>query len=802
MSKKIVFFTVLASTLCGMLYMTAYAAPTGNTLDTFKVVGTSTITPRNASDTFQIPSLKSVTCVGTNASGTFGTGTCPGGGGGSSSTLATSSPISGVAYFKDGNTLSGTSSYVSSVNGATGTVVVSAGVSTSTANNWIANQILNGGAQISNMFYIPAAFTSSTCANSSTVVDLLGCAQAIYDSRVGVASSVIIIAPVGNFPASSTLNGYDAGTKLGFWGQGDGTQITWTGAQNKTIITINDALSSSSVNHRQNTALANFYLKCSNATTTNPTVGVLLGGSNGAANTVATGLTLDGCGNNYKTASNTYFVTLEHSVVKGGGRNIYISQAANAGEGITFDDVKQLDCGNASATGCFYIDDFATTKLTFSGSNDNAYIYIGQGDLNVTINGTLENSNTNIPAGPMIYATSSAQTNVHLPDTTFINDRGNLGSFIMAGANINAAGAVAYRSNNASTTTSFISTLPGSYSITGFGFANQNSAVLAFFNSDTNCLNAQFDADSNGAYSFCIYQDGSNITHFINGNSDQGNLDNNGVWSFKSIVASTTLSVTQTSTLKGNVSTSIASALINSNAAGILTAYAGSSCTNQGVSAISATGTVTCTTFATSTGSGGGGGGNLYVTPTSTTLANNLTKFQTAGSSTISATTSIYSLPNGDVQIGTTTDNGAVNIVNSSGVPLFRGSTSTIATSSVSLRVLNNSSTAGTLYSGFEVLGDGHLNATGTLPVVSSCGTSPAITGSDVGGTVTVGSVSATSCTVTFQIPYEATPSCLISSESSLTTAPSYTISTTALVVSDVGSLVGVKFHYFCHLNL
>lgn len=210
---------------------------------------------------------------------------------------------------------------------------------------------------------------------------------------------------------------------------------------------------------------------------------------------------------------------------------------------------------------------------------------------------------------------------------------------------------------------------------------------------------------------------------------------------------------------------------------------------------------ILCTT-ATCTG-GGSGSGNLFVSPTSTTIGNNLIKFQTSGSSTVAQTSSLYSFADGNLSVNTSTEKGAVNIVNlTTGIPIFQASTSTLATSSVSLGVLGASSTASSNFSVFQILGDGHVNSTGTVPVLSSCGTSPTIVGSDAWGTVTVGSVTATSCTITFQIPYEATPSVIISSETSLTSQPSYTISTTALTITDVGSLVGDKIHYFVGLNL
>jgi len=95
----------------------------------------------------------------------------------------------------------------------------------------------------------------------------------------------------------------------------------------------------------------------------------------------------------------------------------------------------------------------------------------------------------------------------------------------------------------------------------------------------------------------------------------------------------------------------------------------------------------------------------------------------------------------------------------------------------------------------------GHVNlGSVTVPTVSSCGDTPATaTGSnDMGGVITEGTV-ATGCTITFSVAYTNIPACTVSSEVGLVF--SYAVSTSAIVVTNVGALSSTKIHYTCKSN-
>ncbi len=92
----------------------------------------------------------------------------------------------------------------------------------------------------------------------------------------------------------------------------------------------------------------------------------------------------------------------------------------------------------------------------------------------------------------------------------------------------------------------------------------------------------------------------------------------------------------------------------------------------------------------------------------------------------------------------------------------------------------------------------GHLITSGPAPTLSSCGTTPSVTGNDRTAIVTVGSVSATGCTITFAKPYASAPSCVVTNQSmSVVNAMTYTVSATAITVSQTG-LTEAILNYNC----
>jgi len=97
---------------------------------------------------------------------------------------------------------------------------------------------------------------------------------------------------------------------------------------------------------------------------------------------------------------------------------------------------------------------------------------------------------------------------------------------------------------------------------------------------------------------------------------------------------------------------------------------------------------------------------------------------------------------------------------------------------------------------------DGHVEAAGTDPTLSSCGTSPSIIGSDTAGVVTLGTANPTACTVTFATAYTTNaPACVVTHQINIA-VPLYfsAISTSGFTVttSTGANLNAGKFDYIC----
>lgn len=89
-----------------------------------------------------------------------------------------------------------------------------------------------------------------------------------------------------------------------------------------------------------------------------------------------------------------------------------------------------------------------------------------------------------------------------------------------------------------------------------------------------------------------------------------------------------------------------------------------------------------------------------------------------------------------------------------------------------------------------------HLAPNGTAPALTSCGTTPAISGSDVGGEVTMGTGAPTGCVITFNVAYAAAPYCVVTWQTNIASMQ-YTVSTTAITLVQTGTSSN-KVNYHC----
>lgn len=90
-----------------------------------------------------------------------------------------------------------------------------------------------------------------------------------------------------------------------------------------------------------------------------------------------------------------------------------------------------------------------------------------------------------------------------------------------------------------------------------------------------------------------------------------------------------------------------------------------------------------------------------------------------------------------------------------------------------------------------------HWEAGGSSPVLTSCGSSPSIVGTDQSGVITMGSGAPTGCVVTFATSYNATPICNVTWQATPLANQSYTVSNTAITLTQTGTS-GNKVVYNC----
>jgi hypothetical protein len=114
--------------------------------------------------------------------------------------------------------------------------------------------------------------------------------------------------------------------------------------------------------------------------------------------------------------------------------------------------------------------------------------------------------------------------------------------------------------------------------------------------------------------------------------------------------------------------------------------------------------------------------------------------------------------------------------------------------------------TAGNIWFGggnkiaFGTDGNMHIRTTNeasSTPALSSCGTSPTIVGSDIAGTVTMGTGSPTGCTITFANAYSSAPHCNVTWRGNVLATQNYSISTTAITLNQTGTSSNVV-DYIC----
>lgn len=92
---------------------------------------------------------------------------------------------------------------------------------------------------------------------------------------------------------------------------------------------------------------------------------------------------------------------------------------------------------------------------------------------------------------------------------------------------------------------------------------------------------------------------------------------------------------------------------------------------------------------------------------------------------------------------------------------------------------------------------NGHMQTGATAPALTSCGTTPAIVGSDTAGLVTMGTGSPTGCVITFATAYTAVPLCVVTWQATPLASQSYATIAASITLTQTATSSN-KVNYFC----
>ena len=84
-----------------------------------------------------------------------------------------------------------------------------------------------------------------------------------------------------------------------------------------------------------------------------------------------------------------------------------------------------------------------------------------------------------------------------------------------------------------------------------------------------------------------------------------------------------------------------------------------------------------------------------------------------------------------------------------------------------------------------------------TAPALTSCGTNPAITGTDTAGIVTMGTGNPTGCVITFTVAYTGTPFCVVTWIATPLASQSYVTSNASITLTQTATSSN-KVQYIC----
>lgn len=158
------------------------------------------------------------------------------------------------------------------------------------------------------------------------------------------------------------------------------------------------------------------------------------------------------------------------------------------------------------------------------------------------------------------------------------------------------------------------------------------------------------------------------------------------------------------------------------------------------------------------------GGSGLAVTPVAASEGG-------TGATSLTSTGSLIGGGTGPIRATVPGTNGQVLVGNTTADPYF------------------SAQLAAPLYTfGPSFTGSSHIATSGSAPALTSCGTGPAISGTDTSGTITMGTGTPTGCVITFATAYTTAPHCVVTWRATPLASQSYAVSNVAITLTQTAT--------------
>lgn len=299
---------------------------------------------------------------------------------------------------------------------------------------------------------------------------------------------------------------------------GGATNLTYIGTATST--TFNTGFTTINAGY----GMKNCTLNGPNAGIGGTTIGIQVGGTNGAPNSTFDGLRVNGFGKDFVTGNNTWIVTVSNSIFQNGDRSVDIQGNSNSGENLKFIGDTFADC--TTVANCFNVPGSAVASLELTDDAfDDGQLAIADGNTTVTVvGGHFENPNQ-IQLGRYTFvvndATGQGNGVLSITGATFYNDATTSAKspnqFILNGGHL-VFGANGVENDHSIPVASVITNIAGSAAtIEAYG----NNSIGGYSAMATSSLVENIDAQNN-LVSFGAPFDGITI------NASDGNVNNSG----------------------------------------------------------------------------------------------------------------------------------------------------------------------------------------------------------------------------------------------------------------------------------